>query len=99
MHNKGNDELIQEALSTRFVSYHKLISMSGYITYPLDSFSILQHFQNCFDDIIGYFLELSFARWFPQTSKYLMLSVLDQLHNVLILSIKHYIIPQLHAPT
>jgi hypothetical protein len=81
MHNKGNDELIQEALSARFVSESQVNLHEKVHHLYLDSFSILQHCKIDFDDIIGDFLELSFARWFPQTSKYLMLFVLDQLHN------------------
>jgi hypothetical protein len=62
----------------------------------LHSFLISRHLERGLKYIIGYFLELSFARQFSQTNKCQILYVLKQLHNVLILSLKQYPIPKLH---
>jgi hypothetical protein len=91
--------LNQEELSVGFILECKTNLYEQVHHLPLHSFLILQHCQNGFKDIIGDFLELSFARQFSQTSKYPILFVLNQLHNVLILSIKQYLMPQLHKPT
>jgi hypothetical protein len=90
--------LNQEELSVGFILEMKTNPYEQVHFFPFHSLFIFQPFQNGFKDIIGD-LELFFAGQFFQTSKYPIFFVLNKLHNVLILSIKQYLMPQLHKPT
>jgi hypothetical protein len=73
MQDKGNIKLIQEALPSKFAPESQ-VNIQGKMHHSsLDFVSILQHSSNDFDDVIGESLESSFARCFPQTSRYLSL--------------------------
>jgi hypothetical protein len=69
MQDKGNIELIQEALPTIF-SLESQVNLQGQVHHsPLDSVSILQHCSNDFDDVIGERLESSFCSMVPSNQQ------------------------------